>query len=123
MNKCFNSFNYKRLVSLIKKKYVNVQIFSDLLYKSFKCKIIRLSSSFVDEIGILQKSVLGFVLINIYLHEMDYFILEGEEFKKFRNYKDYIINPIYSKFLKISEEEENCKIKLVRYADNFLLFV
>mgnify|MGYP002259866197 CR=1 FL=1 len=166
LSKCFDSFDHKRLVSLIKKKHVNVQIFSDLLYKSLKCKIVRLSSSFVNKVGTPQGSVVSPILANIYLHEMDYFILEGKELKEFRGYKACVANPIYSKFLKFSKEEknylfnlkqvkrklkfwkivnrlrkikilnaskngifpynfkgENRKIKLVRYADDFLLFI
>ena len=51
ISQCFDSFNHKRLVSLVKKKYVSKQVFIDLIYKALKCKIISINSSFINKIG------------------------------------------------------------------------
>ncbi|MGL5134430.1 MAG: cbb3-type cytochrome c oxidase subunit I [Planktothrix sp.] len=47
IRKCFDRFNHKRLVSLVKKKYVSEQVFIDLLYKALRAKIVSINSSFV----------------------------------------------------------------------------
>lgn len=51
ISKCFDRFNHKRIVSLIRKKYVSHQVFIDLLYKALKTKIISINSSFINKIG------------------------------------------------------------------------
>ena len=76
ISKCFDRFNHKRLVSLIRKKYVSHQVFIDLLYKALKTKIISINSSFINKLGTPQGSVVSPILCNIYLHELDIFINE-----------------------------------------------
>lgn len=105
ISKCFDSFNHKRLVSLVKKKYVSEQVFIDLLYKALKCKIVSINSSFINKIGTPQGSVVSPILSNIYLHELDCFINEGEIMDKFRNGKPARSNPKFVSSLKFSKVE------------------
>jgi len=106
ISKCFDHFNHKRLVSFIRKKYVSQQIFIDLLYKALKAKIVSINSSFINKIGTPQGSVVSPILCNIYLHELDVFINESEELKKFRGGKAATGNPKFKALLSISREEE-----------------
>jgi group II intron reverse transcriptase/maturase len=105
ISKCFDNFDHKRLVSLIRKKYVDHQIFSDLLYKVLKAKIISVEGSFINKIGTLQGSVVSPILYNIYLHEFDLFVLEGDYLSKYRSNKSSKSNPAFTKFLKLKKHE------------------
>jgi len=105
ISKCFDSFNHKRLVSLVKKNYVSEQVFVDLLYKALKSKIISINSSFVNKIGTPQGSVVSPILSNIYLHELDCFINESEIMRKFRKGKPAYANPKFVSSLKFSQSE------------------
>jgi group II intron reverse transcriptase/maturase len=105
ISKCFENFDHKRLVSLIRKKYVDHQIFSDLLYKALKVKIISVKGSFINKIGTPQGSVVSPILSNIYLHELDLFVLEGDFLSKYRSNKNSAVNPVFTKFLKLKKHE------------------
>jgi group II intron reverse transcriptase/maturase len=105
ISKCFDSFNHKRLVSLVKKKYVSEQVFVDLLYKALKSKIISINSSFINKIGTPQGSVVSPILSNIYLHELDCFINENEVMDKFRKGKPAYTNPNFVSSIKFSQAE------------------
>jgi len=107
ISQCFDNFNQKRLVSLVKKKYVSLQIFIDLLYKALKAKIVTINSSEIKKIGTPQGSVVSPILCNIYLHELDLFILEGASLNKYRNKKQAATNYQYIKFLKPTADEIN----------------
>lgn len=113
IRKCFDNFNNKRLVSLVKKKYVSEQVFVDLLYKALKTKIISINSSFINKIGTPQGSVVSPILSNIYLHELDCFINKSETIGKFRKKKPARNNPKFVSFIKFSkaelDEAENIK--------------
>jgi retron-type reverse transcriptase len=114
ISKCFDRFNHKRLVSLIKSKYVRQQVFIDLLYKALRAKIISINSSFINKIGTPQGSVVSPILFNIYLNELDFFINRGELMGKYRDVKPARPNPKFVSFLKHSTDElkeaENTKI-------------
>lgn len=105
ISKCFDTFNHKRLVSLVRKKHIDLQIFTDLLYKSLKAKVVSLHSNFVVKVGTPQGSVVSPILCNIYLHEMDKFIMEGEELAEYRGTKATTMNHEYVKLLKPNNEE------------------
>lgn len=105
ISKCFDSFNHKRLVSLVKKKYVSEQVFIDLLYKALKSKIVSINSSFVNKIGTPQGSAVSPILANIYLHELDCFINESGIMNKFRKGKPAISNHKFVSSLKFSKAE------------------
>lgn len=106
ISKCFDRFNHKRLVYLIRKKYVSHQVFIDLIYKALKTKIISISSSFINKIGTPQGSVVSPILCNIYLHELDIFINESETLDKFRSAKSATANPKFKALLSVSKEED-----------------
>jgi len=105
ISKCFDNFDHKRLVSLVRKKYVDHQIFSDLLYKALKVKIISVDGSLINKIGTPQGSVVSPILSNIYLHELDLFVLEGDFLSKYRSNKSSAANPAFTKFLKLKKHE------------------
>lgn len=106
ISKCFDSFKHNILVSIIKKNYVSLQIFCDLIYKAIKAKVIRLTSTFITKVGTPQGSILSPILCNIYLHEFDMFVTQSEVLKKFRSQKRAIPNYEYTKFIKLTEEEK-----------------
>jgi len=105
ISKCFDNFDHKRLVSLIRKKYVDHQIFSDLLYKALKVKIISVEGSFINKIGTPQGSVVSPILSNIYLHELDLFVLESDFLSKYRSNKSTGGNYAFTKFMKLKDHE------------------
>lgn len=105
IRKCFDRFNHKRLVSLVRKKYVSQQVFIDLIYKALKTKIISINSSFINKIGTPQGSVVSPILSNIYLHELDIFINESELLAKFRKGKAATTNSKFTEIIKTSKEE------------------
>ena len=105
ISKCFGQFDHKRLASIIKKKYITLQIFLDLLYKMLNAKIISLKRSFRQKINITLDCDLNFTLLNIYLHELDSFILKGTVLSKFRLNKRMVKNPEFIKLLKLSSSE------------------
>lgn len=76
LSKCFDNFDHKRLISVIRKNYVNHQILSDLLYKALKIKKISIKGSYITQKGTPSSSVVSPILSNIYLHELDSFILK-----------------------------------------------
>lgn len=106
ISKCFDRFNHKRIVSLIRKKYISHQVFIDLLYKALKTRIISINSSFTSKIGTPQGSVVSPILCNIYLHELDIFINKSEKLEKFRSAKAATANPKFKALLSVSKEED-----------------
>jgi len=114
ISKCFDRFNHKRLVSLIKSKYVRQQVFIDLLYKALGAKIISINSSFINKIGTPQGSAVSPIFSNIYLNELDLFINHGELMGKYRGGKRARSNPKFVSFLKPSlgelKEAENIRM-------------
>jgi group II intron reverse transcriptase/maturase len=105
ISKCFDSFEHKRLASLIRKKYVSNQVFIDLIYKALKVKIIRFNSSFINKIGTAQGSLVSPILCNIYLHELDVFITENAVLAKYRKGKAVSRNHKFTTLLKPTKDE------------------
>jgi len=103
--KCFDNFDHKRLVSLIRKKYISLQTFTDLLYKALKVKIISINSSHINKIGTPQGSVVSPILSNIYLHELDIFIHDDPSLTKYRSGKSSPVNPKFVKFIELKKYE------------------
>lgn len=81
---CFDSFDTRRLSSLVAKHYVSYQIYIDLLRMSLRARVVTLTSSWTRSAGTPQGSVLSPILANIYLHELDRFVTASEELRKFR---------------------------------------
>lgn len=102
---CFDNFDHKRLVSLVKKKYTSNQVFIDILYKALKVKIIRLNSSYINKIGTPQGSVVSPILCNIYLHELDRFIFKSPYLEKYWSKKNPRSNQTFQNLLKVSKSE------------------
>ena len=100
ISKCFDRFNHKRLASLVRKKYVSQQVFIDLIHKALKAKIISINSLFVQKVGTHQGSVVSPILCNIYLHELDKFVMESSYLAEFRNGKQSTTNSRFTKFIK-----------------------
>ena len=105
LSRCFDCVNHNRLVSLIKKKYVSQQVFIDLLYKSLRAKIISINNSSLNKIGTPQGSVVSSILANIFLHEIDMFLRNSDQLKKFRGRKQPTTNPAFKALLSVSEKE------------------
>jgi hypothetical protein len=105
--KCFNRLNYKRLVNLISKNYVSQQVFIDLIYKVLKIELVFIKSRFKKHktLYIQQSSAVSFILYNIYLHELDAFIVESNLFSKFWNNKQAAVNLNNKKFIKLTKEK------------------
>ena len=105
ISKCFDRFNHKRLAFLVRKKYVSQQVFIDLIHKALKAKIISINSSFLLKIGTPQGSVVSPILCNIYLHELDEFIVESAILSPFRRGKQATANSRFTNLLKPNKEE------------------
>jgi group II intron reverse transcriptase/maturase len=105
ISKCFDNFDHKRLVSIVQKKYISLQIFLDLLYKALKVKIISVEGSFINKVGTPQGSVVSPILANIYLHELDSFILDSITLSKYRSNKKTANNYQFIKFIKHTKSE------------------
>lgn len=93
------------MVSVVCKKYINLQIFLDLLYKALKVKIISVEGSFINKVGTPQGSVVSPILANIYLNELDTFILENKSLEKYRSNKKTSVNYQFTKFIKHTKSE------------------
>jgi group II intron reverse transcriptase/maturase len=105
ISKCFDNFDHKRLVSLVRKKYISLQILIDLLYKALKIKIISINGSHMNKIGTPQGSVVSPILSNIYLHELDVFIHENSSLTKYRSGKNSPVNYNFKKFMELKKVE------------------
>jgi group II intron reverse transcriptase/maturase len=125
IEKCFDSIDQKRLVSLVKKKYVSQQVFIDLLYKGFKARTLSVTSKTWDNAGVAQGSIVSPILANIYLHELDMFIEHPTSplLQICKKKSNVTPNPKYSAFLKPTEDENlvgqtirNTKGKLKMYS-------
>jgi len=106
IRKSFNCFSFEKLISLIKKKYVNEQVYVDLLYKALQVKIISINSYSDNKIGTSQESIVGAILCNIYLNELNLLTNKSELMKKFCNEKYVIFNRKFISFFKITNNEQ-----------------
>lgn len=102
---CFDSFDHKRLVSLVEREYIDHQIFLDLLRTSLRSRVVTLTSNFVAKAGTPQGSVLSPLLANIYLHELDEFVNKSPELAAFRGGKQRSPSPEYRKLCALTPED------------------
>lgn len=105
ISNCFDSFDHSRVVSLISNKYVGLQIFKDLLYKALKTKNFSLHSSFIKKINTAQGSILSPILCNIFLNELDAFLLNSSEIAAFKLNKQPEQNHKFVKYIRPTEAE------------------
>lgn len=106
ISKCFDHFDHKKLASLIKKKYVNQQVFIDLIYKALNGKIVKFDSFFKKKLeDTFQGSFVSPILYNIYLNELDTFVVKSDVLAKFRGGKAATANSKFVALLKPTKEE------------------
>ena len=101
---CFDSFDHRTLVALVKKHYVDHQIFLDLLRKALRVRVVTLTSATTARVGTPQGSVLSPILANVYLHELDRYVMEGGELEEYRGKKVRTPTWEYRKFTQLPEE-------------------
>lgn len=93
LSKCFSCFSYKKIISLIKKKYLNQHIFINLLYKIIKFRKIlsvNVNNLYANSLRTSQNFSLNSLLINILLHELDVFINQIKQFIKIQKVKPFV---------------------------------
>jgi len=80
ITKCYDSFNHEILVTLLKRR-IEDQRFMNLIYKLLKAGYIEtedksMGTFTLPKLGTPQGSVLSPMLANIYLHELDKFVMK-----------------------------------------------
>lgn len=95
ISKCFDSFDHKILVDLIRKR-VNDERFIQLINKTLNAGYMEFHQIQRSIVGTPQGSVISPILSNIYLHELDKFVNDRK--LKYEKGKEAKRNPIYRKF-------------------------
>lgn len=80
ITKCYDSFNHKRLVTLLQRR-IHDQKFINLIYKLLKSGYIEIGPKGkeilnIPKLGTPQGSIVSPILANIYLHELDKHVLK-----------------------------------------------
>lgn len=102
---CFDSFDHRRLVSLVARDYVDHQIFLDLLRTALRARVVTLTSNFAAKAGTPQGSVLSPLLANVYLHELDHFVNNSPELAEYRNGKPRAPAAEYRKLCALTRDD------------------
>lgn len=71
----FDSLNHQTLISLLRKR-IKDERFLNLIWKSLRVTYIEKGKAVKSKIGSVQGSILSPILANIYLHEMDTYVVE-----------------------------------------------
>ena len=74
MCKCFDTIDHQILMNLIEKKVADRQ-FTKLIWKALRAGVMESDVYISDRVGSPQGSVVSPLLCNVYLHEMDKFII------------------------------------------------
>ena len=146
VEKCFDTINRKKLISILKQK-IDDQRFFEVINKFFNAKILDITVKTSNSIeGVPQGSVLSPILSNIYLNELDQFVEslmhefnKGKERKRNQKYRS-AMDVRSSKNKTLSEKNRRLKtvrkqkisysnlkdpnfkrIKYARYADDFVI--
>jgi len=132
ISKCFDTLDH-RLIILKIKSVVNEPLLIQTLYKILKAGYIYNKSFSKTNKGVPQGSILGPLLNNIYLHELDIELMQIKTSFDLGCSRNRNRNPEYTKALKsnrknlfkISPYPKNDKtfkrLKYVRYADDFVI--
>lgn len=153
VSKAFDDINRNILVNLLKKK-ISDKRFLDLIFQMYKVDILNLEGFWLKKKnGIMQGNVLSPILCNIYLHELDSFVI-NDIINKYKKGDRPVVNKEYRKLIglkehekrlpqhiqktiarsrrrqiekrgikRVVESEEFIRIKYVRYADDFIIGV
>jgi group II intron reverse transcriptase/maturase len=153
VSKAFDDINRNILINLLKKK-ISDKRFLDLIFQMYKVDILNLQGFWLKKKnGIMQGNVLSPILCNIYLHQLDCFVI-NEVINKYKKGDRPVINQEYRKLIglkehekrlpqhiqktitrsrrrqidkrgikRVVESEEYIRIKYVRYADDFIIGV
>jgi group II intron reverse transcriptase/maturase len=101
IEKAFDTIQRNVLVNLLNKK-IKDQRLTDLIRKMFKCRVLAPNGFyFKNNMGVPQGNVLSPLLCNIYLHELDVFMVNLE--KKYHKGKYPTLNSEYYKKLELSK--------------------
>lgn len=134
---CFlDTVSHSQLISLLQKKIKDEHIIS-LIYKGLKAKVLVLQSGEIihPDRGVLQGGILNPLLLNIYLHELDEYIIVY--IKEFNVGIDRPHSPEYIKVTQNLKSRKDVRklgliptgtlsdaymrLRYVRYADNFIV--
>jgi len=153
VSKAFDDINRNILINLLKKK-ISDKRFIDLILQMYKVDILNLKGFWLKKKnGIMQGNILSPILCNIYLHELDSFVI-NDIINKYKKGDKPVINKEYRKLIglkehekrlpqhiqktitqsrrrqiekrgikRVVESEEFIRIKYVRYADDFIIGV
>ena len=89
---CFDNINHNRLIEIIGNK-IKDKRFSELIRKFLKAGYMQNWKHHRTHSGTPQGGIVSPILANIYLHELDKFVLEAK--KKFDRKADKYLNPDY----------------------------
>lgn len=149
INKAFDNVNYDVLINLLKQKISDKRL-CDLIAQMYKVNILCPEGFWLkNNRGIMQGNILSPILCNIYLHELDLYIMK-EVAGRFEVGDKLVINQMYKNIClkergkrslhlqeKIYASRRKCvakvdiprilkgvsfvRIRYIRYADNFII--
>lgn len=99
----FPNINHKILLNLLRKR-ISCSKFLNLIKKSLKTGYVENKKFFESNIGLFQGNIISPILNNIYLHELDLFMLKLK--KSFDLGKQRRKNHVYRKFSYLMEKAE-----------------
>lgn len=101
---CFDSFDHRRLMATVR-RWVPHQIFGDLVVTALRARVVTLTSSYLQQQGTPQGSVLSPLLANVYLHALDEFVLRGEALAPYRGNRGRKMTPEYRRLRELPPQE------------------
>lgn len=96
IEKCFDSFNHPKLISILKKRIAD-QRFINLVWKLLRAGYMKDFKALTTSLrGVPQGGLISPILSNVYLHELDLFI--EKLMQEFKRSKRRTNNPKYSSY-------------------------